>query len=380
MLMITSLIFGVLLAANGCPLDPINCTIPYDDQLNISSDVIIDATQYCHVDNCTVKIIKTGDELNITYHDDQYHLGCTTTTLYLLEVNDNISSSYCEQQEDSNHDLALIFADSGLILIAFSSNVLILIALIRRKKYTTLPFRLLLISTILWMGMHIAYITNLLTRYMIQAPNEVCIMALIALGAFLNGANFIETQIVVTIFYTFYRCYKLYSVLSEKDAQKLFCRAIVLAVCVIFTFSISRALIIVLQETSFVTSSGHCIGVPGMFGVTPITQYISLTLFSCTVIVQITFSVCSAILLRTLSKNNNSSQTNDSRKCLLKIAVIMSSVSLASGVFYTAALYLVGEYSSVIGTIMGIFERFIIFWMLLNKDDVKSFCKCKLCI
>ena len=96
MLMITSLIFGVLLAANGCPLDPINCTIPYDDQLNISSDVIIDATQYCHVDNCTVKIIKTGDELNITYHDDQYHLGCTTTTLYLLEVNDSISSSYCE--------------------------------------------------------------------------------------------------------------------------------------------------------------------------------------------------------------------------------------------------------------------------------------------
>ena len=58
------------------------------------NDVIIDVTQYCHVDNCTVKIIKTGDELNITYHDDQYHLGCTTTTLYLLEVNDNISSSY----------------------------------------------------------------------------------------------------------------------------------------------------------------------------------------------------------------------------------------------------------------------------------------------
>jgi len=105
----TSLPFGVLLAANGCPLDSINCAIPYDD-LNISNVVIIDATQYCHVDNCTVKIIKTGDELNITYHNDQYHLSCTTTTLLLLEVNDNITS-YCEQEEDVKQSLFHIISD-----------------------------------------------------------------------------------------------------------------------------------------------------------------------------------------------------------------------------------------------------------------------------
>jgi len=54
-LLLTSLLLGVLLEVNGCPLDPINCTIPYDD-LNISSVVIIDATQYCQIDNCIVKI------------------------------------------------------------------------------------------------------------------------------------------------------------------------------------------------------------------------------------------------------------------------------------------------------------------------------------
>jgi len=63
MFVLASLLFGLLLAANGCPMDSINCTIAYDD-LNISSVVIIDATQYCPVDNCIVKIIKTGDELN----------------------------------------------------------------------------------------------------------------------------------------------------------------------------------------------------------------------------------------------------------------------------------------------------------------------------
>ena len=118
-------VFGVLLAANGCPLDLINCTIPYDD-LNISTVVIIDVTQYCHVDNCTVKIIKTGDELNIAYHNDQYHLGCTTTTLQLLEVNDN-TTSYCEQEYDDNKlSLFLIVANYVLLTIAFALNVLIM--------------------------------------------------------------------------------------------------------------------------------------------------------------------------------------------------------------------------------------------------------------
>ena len=379
MLMIASLIFGALLAANGCPLDPINCTIPYDDQLNISSDVIIDATQYCHVDNCTVKIIKTGDELNITYHDDQYHLGCTTTTLYLLEVNDNISSSYCEQKEKIN--LFNIFASYGATnMVAFSLNLLILIILIKKKKYATLPFRLLLASTVLWLAMHIASLTNFLTMYIIQAPNAVCITVLLSLNATLQGANFIEAQIVVTIFYTFYRCHKLYSVLSEEATRKLFWRSIAVAVGVISIFTISRGLTIVLQDASFVTYAGYCISHSDMHKVTPITQHIGLILYTSTVIVQIAFSVSSAILLRTLSKNNNSSQASSSQKCLLKIAVILSSVSLASGVGYSAALYLVGEYSNIIGTIIGIFERFTILWMLLNKDDIKKCSKCNLCI
>ena len=375
MLMITSLIFGVLLAANGCPLDPINCTIPYDDQLNISSDVIIDATQYCHVDNCTVKIIKTGDELNITYHDDQYHLGCTTTTLYLLEVNDNISSSYCKGNAVQSISLIHMIANYTIGMASFSVNILVFIVIIKQKKYKSLPLRLLLVSSVAWVTVYPVLWINSVTRYNVQVPNGVCIAVLITLSSCLHCANFIETEIVLMVFYTFYRCYKLYSVLSEEAIKRIFLRLVVVAITVITTLGISRVLIVVLQDISFVTSAGHCLGLPDLYEVAPITQFIGMILFSGTISVQIVFSIGSAVLFNNLSKNNNSSQANKSHKCLLKIAIIMSAVSLASGVVYYTALHIIGSYSDLVGTSVMISERCTILWMLLNKENN---CKCRM--
>ena len=328
-------------------------------------------------DNCTVKIIKTGDELNITYYNDQYHLDCTTTTLQLLEVNDN-TSSYCEQEYDNTKpSLFLIVANYALLTIGFAVNILTLTVIIKQKKYSTLPFRLLLVSTILWMAMQFVLFINTLTVYTIQAPNGVCIAVLLILNGLLQGANFIETEIVLTIFYTFYRCYKLHSVLSEEATRKLFWRSIGVMVCVIIIFNTSRVLIIILQDASYVTAAGYCIAHTDMMGVTPFTQYISIALYTSTVIVQVIFTVCSGILLHTLSKNNISTQANSSHKCnLLKITVILSSVSLASGVVYSLAVNLLGEYSILLGTLACTCERSIIFCMLLKKDDMKKYCKC----
>ena len=56
-----------IITVNNCPLATIICTVhPYDD--NVTGGT----TQYCHVDNCTVKIIKTGNVLDIVYLDDQF--------------------------------------------------------------------------------------------------------------------------------------------------------------------------------------------------------------------------------------------------------------------------------------------------------------------
>ena len=225
--------------------------------------------------------------------------------------------------------------------------------------------------------MHLATFITLLTMYTIQAPNGVCITLSLILYGFVQAANFVETEIVLTIFYTFYCCYKLYSILSEEAIQKLFWRLIAVVVGVIIILITNRALILVLQEASYETPAGYCIAPSDMYKAAPNAQYFGIALYTSTVITQIVFSVCCGILLYTLSKNNNSSQADSSHKCLLKIAAIMSSVSLTSGVVYTLVLYyLLGDYSILISGCVGMCERCTILFMLLNKDDMKKFCKC----
>ena len=65
-----------------------------------------------------------------------------------------------------------------------------------------------------------------------------------------------------------------------------------MAAGVITIFSTSRVLIIVLQEASYVTPTGYCIAISDIYGVTPMTQYIGITLYTSTVVVQIIFSAC----------------------------------------------------------------------------------------
>ena len=115
----------------------------------------------------------------------------------------------------------------------------------------------------------------------------VCIAVLLSLNASLQGANFIEAQIVVTIFYTFYRCHKLYLVLTEEATRKLFWISLAVAFGVISIFIISRGLIIVLQDASYVSPAGYYKGHQHIQIVTPIKQYIGLVLYASTVIGQI---------------------------------------------------------------------------------------------
>jgi len=164
--------------------------------------------------------------------------GCATTALQLLEVNDN---SYCEQ-EDTKQTLVHVTVDYAvvMIIVAFTSNVLILIVIIKQKKYATLSFCLLLVSTVLWMAMNFVNFIIFFTMYIVQAPNRVCIALLLTINSFLQGANFIETEIVITISYTFYLCYKLYSVLSEEAVNKLFWKLVAVAFGAIIILSTSR--------------------------------------------------------------------------------------------------------------------------------------------
>ena len=74
---------------------------------------------------------------------------------------------------------------------------------------------------------------------------------------------------------------------------------------VIIIFNISRVLIIVLQEASYVSPAGNCLTLSDVYRVTPFIQYIGIALYSNTVIVQMVFTVCSGILPHILSEQQH---------------------------------------------------------------------------
>ena len=358
MFLIKSLLFGLLLAANGRPLDLINCTIPYDD-LNISTVVIINATQYCHVDNCTVKILKTGNELNIAYHNDQYNLGCTTTTLQLLEVNDN----FCEQ---SNNKVVMCILDSIVSIILIVLNTVVLIVVINQKKYSSLPFRLLLAATVVWIFAFSIILILSLTRFSLRVSNAFCILILILVSASFHCGKLLELEAFIAIFHTFYRCHKLYPPLSEKVKRKLFWMYLIVAFFVITIINASRGIIIVvLLSASYLNSNKFCISMPAMFTVTPITQYISVAVFIVLLKAKILFMILNGILFYVLSKNNNSPQARKSQICLIKIAVLLVCTSGVGLLVYYLAVAVSPNYSYLVAAIVMICKRCVLLYILL---------------
>ena len=365
MLLTTSLLLGVLLAANGCPLDLINCTIPYDD-LNISTVVIIDATQYCHVDNCIVKMIKTGDELNIAYHNDQYHLGCTTTTLQLLEVNDKL----CRQRIEPKTSTLLHILNSVLSIVAFIIHISILIAIIKQKMCSSLPFRLLLAATVVWILFNALTTIHSFMRYILKVPNALCITTLFLAISLGHCAMVIEFELFLAILYTFYRCYRLSPLLSKGSIRKFFWRSVTVAVCVVVVINSSRVAV-VFQDANYLTYDGYCIAIETISKVTPFMLYISVTLSMFLLIAEIVVFICIGLLLLVLLRNNGYTETTNSHKYMkdiIRILIILVSASILSvNVSYLVATVLNPGYLYAIGTFAKICERCVILINIMKR-------------
>jgi len=362
MFLIASLLSGVLLAANACPLDSINCTISYDD-LNISSVVIIDATQYCHVDNCTVKIIKTGDVLNITYHNDQYHLGCTTTTLQLLEVNNKL----CRLRSEKNTILHVL--DSILSIFAFIIHILLMIAIIKQKRCSSLLIRLLLVAFIVWVTFCALLTTHSLMRYILKVPNVLCIIALSLVMTVSHCAVIIEFELFLAVFYAFYLCYKLYPPLSREATKRLFWRFVTMAVCVAVVINSSRV-VVAFQDVNYLTNDGYCIAVEDVSKVTPFTRYIGLPLVIFLLIGETVAFIFTGLLFFVLSRNISFMETTNSYKYMkdmVKILNILISSSMLFILVYYIAEMFVPDYQYTIGIFAMICERGAILLTLCKK-------------
>ena len=358
MFLITSLLFGVLLAANGCPLDLVNCTIPYDD-LNISTVVIIDATQYCHVDNCTVKMIKTGNELNIAYHNDQYYLSCTTTTLQLLEVNDNL----CEQ---NNNKVAICILDSIASILLVGLNISIASIIIKHRQHSSLSIRFLLAATVMYVFGLVVVFMHSLAKFILKVPNATCITLIMVFNVFCHCGKLIECELYIVVFHSFYRCYKLYPPLSEKLIHKLFWISLVVAFFIAMIIDGSRGTVVALLKANYLNYDGFCISIPTAFTVTPITQYISIAMFIVLLMVEISFIILNGSLFYVLSKKSISTEARSRQTRLIKIIILLISSSGMSAFVYIVTLGVYPDYSFSVSIFASLCERCFLLYILSN--------------
>jgi len=95
-LLIAVILLNEVVLLTSCPLSAFNCAAQYN--LTTDDTIVINSTQYCHIDNCTVRIIETRDILNIgTNYSDQYIIGCynDTATAILLEDDEMHDDHFC---------------------------------------------------------------------------------------------------------------------------------------------------------------------------------------------------------------------------------------------------------------------------------------------
>ena len=148
-----------IITVNNCPLATINCTVqPYDD------DNVTGTTQYCYVDNCTVKIIKTGNVLDIVYLDDQFIVaGCSKTDSIILLRASNSNMGSCTQADTATVTFTEQVLHITLLMLVLLVNALLIILIIHRRIYTTMAVLLLLAAT---MFSSILFIVSLIYEFM----------------------------------------------------------------------------------------------------------------------------------------------------------------------------------------------------------------------
>ena len=204
------LLSDIILLTRSCPLATINCTVQYN--VTINDTIVINSTQYCYIDNCTVRIIETGDVLNIANYSNQYNIGCydDTATAILLEADDEMHDDhhFCRpDQTMERRDFIISTTEHVLdvIGVSFCLVINVIIAVILLKLHSSFLFQLLLASTMLYVVAYTAIMTYELSEFAFTAPVGYCYFIVNVQSTLSQCARFIEFEAILTICYIFYK-------------------------------------------------------------------------------------------------------------------------------------------------------------------------------
>ena len=184
----------------------------------------------------------------------------------------------------------------------------------------------------------------------------------------IHCGKLIECELYIVVFHGFYRCYKLYPPLSGKLIQKLFWISLVVAFFIAnsMIIDISRGTAVALLKVNYLNYDGFCISISTAFTVTPISQYISITMIFVLQLVEIFFIILNGILFYVLSKKNISAQARSRQTRLIKIIILLMSTSRLTSFTFIVTLRVYSDYSFLVSTFTSMCERCLLLYILSN--------------
>ena len=369
---VTIVLFSqIIITVTSCLPATINCTVQYYDDITGT----VNTTQYCHVDNCTVKIIKTGDVLDIVYLEDQYIIGCgKTDNVVVLQTEHNVSSkTFCspdtEKTTVSEHIINLSFAVSAFLL----NNVLI-VFMIRRKLYSSMSLLLLLTSAIIETASFIVFFVYVLMEFVWPVSNTVCIVLTNASGVTARCINLLIIEMFMVIGSKFYDSVKIRPAVEKTSMEKIKMFWIFLTISVVISIllNLPRALIFTLDGVTLINDDDYCIPWKLLHQVNSVADIITKMVVAVILLTTILLFSLIMVLFFILSKRN-SIKGKEINKQLAKIAVIlMCSTGIDSVVYYTVTYFTDSIYNFAIGSVFILGERIGILFVLSRVQKTRQ--------
>jgi len=238
-------IAGFVLAVNG--------TCPPVSVKDNSGTVMIARSQYCFVNNCTIKVKQSNMLLSIFNNTGDYIMATNTSNLFIISANNTKCSS-----SDHNTDGFIFLAIAGFIIIA-SSSINIFIHIIVKELHTVTGAIIIVLCT----SINTSFVFQLITavfQYFIAVHNnpEICGTFKYGVILFLFMYEMLKLAYLIHFGYLMYRSYRV--VLKQLKNRILL--YIYIVIVTVGTF-VSTMLLIVVDLTGdrsalSTTSDGYC--------------------------------------------------------------------------------------------------------------------------
>ena len=336
---------------------------------DISSDcnctVIVSTSQYCFVDNSTIRIKEDDKIINIFYYCDHYVTASNQTHVILFLYNDTTELPYCTTRTDG-WNITVQVLRLAAILIDVVACLLLALYLLHRKLYSILQFKLLLLADVFYLLTLALFFVYTILEFAVHVPSVVCLILFHVIRGLARCAAGLQTAMIMITCYAFYRCHKLKPKFSSSHKVKIFRMCLIGSSIYSGVITVMIVSFDLLLKYRYSTDNGYCIAFDKSFKERKVSSLIYTAFAVITIIICIVILMINITLFRLLTKRITepvNTVATEINKKLFKLTVVLTCmVGISLLVYYTVQSIAV-EHAPLSGIILFMFERIMLLYI-----------------